>query len=1599
MVCLFAAFFLNADFLTAQNLPTVLPSSNAPFCAGSQHLQLAETGLEAVSWSWSGPNGFVSTLQNPVIFSPGSNASGLYSVTITNATGQTNSGSTQVLIKPIPIISVSGSAVCPGQSALLQASGGSSCSWQPASSLDNPQSCSPLASPLISTTYFVTVTGANSCTALGQAPVTVHQPGSMACNDVVNISLDGDGIVQILPQMVLEGTAVDDQFYNVAITQLPDQISIGNTVTCNQIGQDLLVKVTDICSGSACWGHLKVEDKLPPVIQCQTITIPCAATSYTPSYLLNTLQVAQAFPAASDNCTVFTLNYNDTWHDLDCGASFNGNNDLSAYVERKWTALDAHGNSAACQQLILIDRLHASDLQMPADKTVGCLSPNTKPSATGVPIVAFNSKQLPLFPEQSYCELSIAYTDQTIEICDGSYKIVRTWTVYDWCLPSSTLPPVNPLIYKQLIKVLDNSGPQMVCPANLTVQTDPFNCCATADLPDLILSDDCSRINRLSATIAAKDSVNGMPLVLHQLDGILTDFNNNNPWTSDTLGTFGLTACLPVDTFIVTYTSTDDCGNSSACHYTLIVADLTPPAIACDEFTQVDVGGNGIALVYAKTFDDGSYDQCCIQKFEARRLNGLCAGEPDNFGPTVEFCCKDIGDTIKVVMRVTDCHNNSDECHIKVFVGDKIKPICTPPAHVTVGCENFDPSLWTYGYATGTDNCCIDTITHTANYSAFDSICNAGTIVRTFRVLDCSGQSSQCTQRVVVFHQQNYFLRLPNDAVVKKCDGTGNFGQPSFFGEDCELIGVSYEDQIFTVVPDACYKIIRKWKIINWCTYDIYGPCIGIPNPEPSPNPLDPNNIRGPIIALDGIGGAWTPTTVGLTPGGTPINFSTYYDPNANCYTYDQIIKIVDTQDPAVNAPSGLQTYCDLTANDPTLWNDAQWWDPTISSHNVCEGPSDLTITAVDSCSGTNLHIRYLLFLDLDQDGDMETVVNSDNLPGINNVQFGNAPNPNFSGGEPRVFDQRNVPANQQYGFALQTSTINNLVLASVRWNTQSAPGTFTVPELPYGTHKIKWIVEDGCGNETIKEYNFTVKDCKPPTPLCINGLSANIMPSQMVPLWASDFLQYGEDNCTPANMIEYGIRKGGQGNDFPEDAAGNPITGITFDCSELGTQAVELWARDLAGNTAYCETYVIIQDNAGNCPNTLSKAAGALVTEAVEGLEDGSVLLSGFSNFVPSFSFSTLSNNQGQYSFNAVPTQSNFNLTPLKDDNPQNGVSTYDLVLISKHILGIQPLSSPYKMIAADANRSGSITTFDIVELRKLILGIYPELPGNTSWRFVDKTFSFDHPANPFQDNFPESRAIASFMGTTVGEDFVSIKIGDVNGTAIPNALTQSEVRSDRAISFLVEERELKPGYEETIRIKAEKALEGFQFTLIFKDLDIISIEPGAGMSADQFALFPERSMLTVSWNGAGLPGFALRVRTRVQAHVRELIALSGSITRAEAYESATNGTPQPVLLLFQGSNGAVISNTGFELYQNQPNPFTDKTVIGFYLPEHGRAILSITDPTSKIVYTQQADFEKGYQSFKLDRNALNSSGIWYYTVQTPFGTESRKMSLIAKE
>jgi hypothetical protein len=118
------------------------------------------------------------------------------------------------------------------------------------------------------------------------------------------------------------------------------------------------------------------------------------------------------------------------------------------------------------------------------------------------------------------------------------------------------------------------------------------------------------------------------------------------------------------------------------------------------------------------------------------------------------------------------------------------------------------------------------------------------------------------------------------------------------------------------------------------------------------------------------------------------------------------------------------------------------------------------------------------------------------------------------------------------------------------------------------------------------------------------------------------------------------------------------------------------------------------------------------------------------------------------------------------------------------------------------------------------------------------------------------------------------------------------------------------------------------------------------------------------------------------------EMLGVSSRITKAEGYSPA--GNRLDIALRFDGNT---ISSIGFELYQNQPNPFVNKTFIGFHLPEAASATLTVYDETGRTVFTQKGDFVKGYNTVALDKALINTSGILYYSLKSGDNTATRKM------
>lgn len=213
-------------------------------------------------------------------------------------------------------------------------------------------------------------------------------------------------------------------------------------------------------------------------------------------------------------------------------------------------------------------------------------------------------------------------------------------------------------------------------------------------------------------------------------------------------------------------------------------------------------------------------------------------------------------------------------------------------------------------------------------------------------------------------------------------------------------------------------------------------------------------------------------------------------------------------------------------------------------------------------------------------------------------------------------------------------------------------------------------------------------------------------------------------------------------------------------------TTIVDVYFRDGSGMIQHCETYLLIQGITGiDCgyvePPYLNGAISTLAGDAVSQVD---VTFSGDIEALYTTS------EDGSYGIYNLVVGGNYTITPQRNDNPLNGVSTFDIVLISKYILGTLPFDDPYRLIAADVNQSGSVTVLDAIHMRKLILGQYSTFPNSPSWRFVPADYTFPVPTNPWHEEFPTNTVFAPLTADVSGINFIGIKMGDVNGSALAN-------------------------------------------------------------------------------------------------------------------------------------------------------------------------------------------------------------------------------------
>jgi hypothetical protein len=369
---------------------------------------------------------------------------------------------------------------------------------------------------------------------------------------------------------------------------------------------------------------------------------------------------------------------------------------------------------------------------------------------------------------------------------------------------------------------------------------------------------------------------------------------------------------------------------------------------------------------------------------------------------------------------------------------------------------------------------------------------------------------------------------------------------------------------------------------------------------------------------------------------------------------------------------------------------------------------------------------------------------------------------------------------------------------------------------------------------------------------------------------------------------------------------------------------------------------------------------------------------------------------NDGEYLFNNLVMGASYNIDGEKAGEFLNGVSTLDIVMIQRHILGIELLSTPYKVVASDVDNNNRVSSSDIIALRKAILGISSKFPNNQkSWRFIDRDYVFADNFNPFP--YENGIAYSNLTGDMTGQDMIAVKIGDVNNNAKANARQEIQSRSDKTVIMTAPKVIADRGSRIEVPVYGEmKALLGIQFTLDYDPglLQFTNIVSGSlDITVDNFGTnYEKEGLVTFSWNdvaGRQINEDALFIlEFEVLEDINEGVDLTinSALTQAEAY--LEDGTIAEIELIQTESEG-----TGFVLMQNAPNPFSETTRIDFRLPEATQVTLEITDVSGKVIKRMSQQYPEGYNSIQINNDELSASGVMYYTLRAGKHIASKKM------
>jgi len=615
---------------------------------------------------------------------------------------------------------------------------------------------------------------------------------SASATQTVSVIDSTSPTITVPDNIIIEATTLTLNVVEIGMADATDAVGVAsienNMPEFFEVGEtEVTWTATDAAGNTVTAAQLiKVVDTTPP-----TITPPESIVSEATSADSNILELTAA--TADDAVGVVSITHNapDVFPVGDTIIT--------------WTATDSVGNSATASQLVSIIDTTTPSLYAPNAMTVEATNQfenivdyGSATANDAVGVTSISSDAPNVFPLGL---TSITWTAQ--DAAGNEYSAIQQIFVVDNTEPSLTIPPDVTVEAESIDSNLVDLG---VAEANDSVFLESL----TNDAPSVFQLGETivtwtttdSSGNSASATQLVTIVDTTAPSIVASND-IIAEANSlaNNvillvaPTTEDSVSSVTVTNDAPTEFVlgdtIVTWTATDDYGNSASDSQLITVIDTTNPTIV----TPSDI------TIEASSQLENIVDIGIATANDLVGIASITNDAPASFP---------YGETV-VTWTTIDTSSNSISDTQLVTVIDTTSPAITSPQDVVVEATGIDGNIVDIGTATASDILDVTSLTNDAPASFL-----LGDTIITWTAIDQDGNSASTTQTITVIDTTPPVLTVPENVIVDatSLDNLVSVGQAT----STDLI-----DSSSVITNDSPETFPLGETIVTWSSVDMFG--------------------------------------------------------------------------------------------------------------------------------------------------------------------------------------------------------------------------------------------------------------------------------------------------------------------------------------------------------------------------------------------------------------------------------------------------------------------------------------------------------------------------------------------------------------------------------------------------------------------------------------------------------------------------------------------------------------------------------------------------------------------------------------------------------